>query len=705
MTQLQYTPDTEIEIESASAIRQLARHFGSHEAGIPEWAKNAADAYIRDQVPRERRVIVLLLTDTQPASPASIACLDFVGMTSQDIEGYFRRWADTEASRRGAGIPDIQGGHGHGGKAYMIQLFDDYAYLHTVRGTRGCKYGVASGQVHFGYMPSLAAGRDYPVASRREELERALAPMGIGLDDLPEAARQSFAQSEGFTLVRGVNPTGYEQVIGVPQIIGKVILDPQMVRTLHFCDVYVVANGTPFNAGRPLTLPQIAPMKGAEAPILFDIPGELTDPVSGRPVSTTARGAFPAGKLILRTAERDMRYGPRKYRHNIWFIAQADLIGLIAVPELEVESRYQSRIYGECFLDALEAYKQSDRRRLTESPLTRALSDWIRAQIEGYCQLFEKRDQRVYSHKERRALSRINAALDGWKNQFIEELMEGLWTVEHVGTRRQQHREAPAGPPSPPSAPEADGPADTRLPQSTAAFYEQERAFFQETVQQWGQANPHLVGFAAEPLPASLSLNVAALQGTRLDDLPLAAAFAREVVQSQVEEVPAGPAAPEAVPGSTLEAGAEPETAPAAAPRSPRPRPPRYPRMLISGIDPDPDTGLLVNFTSEDPPVVQEPRDAERNIWWINSAAPLAKLYLDEAQGYGYASTEWRIYHLERIIEIMAKIRLSLEASLGEDVSYATWAQKWNEIAAQMQEQAAESLREFIDSGRLPARG
>jgi len=709
MTQLQYTPDAEIKIESASAIRQLAQHFGSHEAGIPEWAKNAADAYIREQMPRKRRIIVLIFEDSQQTTPPSIACLDFVGMTSQDIEHYFRRWADTDASQRGTEIPDIQGGHGHGGKAYMIRLFDDYAYLHTVRGGRGCTYGVAGGQVHFGYMPTPEEGRDFIVDNRQQELERALAPMRVQFEDLPKAARQSFAQSEGFTLVRGVSPKGYENEIGVPRIISKVIPDPQMVRTLHFCDVYVIANGIPFNKGRPITLPRITPMKGAEAPVIFEIPTKLVDPVSGRPVSTTGQGELAAGKLILRTSERDMRYGPRKYRHNIWFVAGADLIGLVAVRELGVESRYRNRIYGECFLDALEEYKQSDRRRITESPLTRALNNWIREQIEGYCKLFEKRDQRVYSHKERRALSRINAALDGWKNQFIDELMEGLWTAAHGRTRRRQ-REASAGRPD---VPVEAGPGEAQaglLPQSSAAFYEQERAFFQETLQQWGQENPDLAGFATEPLPESLTLNESSLQGAELDSLSLAEVFAREVIESQQEEAASvSENGWEQIPGRPWEAGegppADKETTKKAAPRKRRAQSPRYPQILISGIDPDPDTGWLVQFAPEDPPVVQEPRDVERNIWWINSAAPLAKLYLDETEGYGYASTEWRVYHLERVIEIMAKIRLSLEAEWGEDVSYDTWAQRWNEIAAQMQEQAAGSLREFIDEGKLPRRG
>ena len=49
-----------------------------------------------------------------------------------------------------------------------------------------------------------------------------------------------------------------------------------------------------------------------------------------------------------------------------------------------------------------------------------------------------------------------------------------------------------------------------------------------------------------------------------------------------------------------------------------------YPRILISGVNKDPDTVMDVNFQNDDPPVVQRPEDANRNIWWINSTSPFA---------------------------------------------------------------------------------
>ncbi len=46
-----------------------------------------------------------------------------------------------------------------------------------------------------------------------------------------------------------------------------------MMRTLELCKVYAVINGELFNKGRPLTLPEIEPMEGAEQPKLTQFGG------------------------------------------------------------------------------------------------------------------------------------------------------------------------------------------------------------------------------------------------------------------------------------------------------------------------------------------------------------------------------------------------------------------------------------------------
>lgn len=130
-----------------------------------------------------------------------------------------------------------------------------------------------------------------------------------------------------------------------------------------------------------------------------------------------------------------------------------------------------------------------------------------------------------------------------------------------------------------------------------------------------------------------------------------------------------------------------------------------FPKILVSEIDPDPETMDRVEFSREEPPVLQRARDVDRNIWWINSAAPLARTYLDRDRGYGYDTREWRIYHLERIIEVMARIAIAYATEQGEEMTMDSWVTRWGDVASDMQLHAANTLGDYIDNGVLPTDG
>src|SRR5712691_3098898 len=102
MAQLIYTPDEDVKVHEENAIRLICSAFQSHESGLPEWLKNSADAYARDDAPQAKRVIVVIFDYGRKGHSPSISCLDFVGMTSVAIEENFRIWADPEAAARGA---------------------------------------------------------------------------------------------------------------------------------------------------------------------------------------------------------------------------------------------------------------------------------------------------------------------------------------------------------------------------------------------------------------------------------------------------------------------------------------------------------------------------------------------------------------------------------------------------------------------------
>jgi hypothetical protein len=55
-----YTPDPDLKVHD-HAIKLLCQPFQTHENGLPEWPKNAADEYARRNTPESGRIIVITL--------------------------------------------------------------------------------------------------------------------------------------------------------------------------------------------------------------------------------------------------------------------------------------------------------------------------------------------------------------------------------------------------------------------------------------------------------------------------------------------------------------------------------------------------------------------------------------------------------------------------------------------------------------------
>ena len=83
-------------------------------------------------------------------------------------------------------------------------------------------------------------------------------------------------------------------------------------------------------------------------------------------------------------------------------------------------------------------------------------------------------------------------------------------------------------------------------------------------------------------------------------------------------------------------------------------------------------------------------------------ASPLARRYIDAAKG-GAKNPEWRVYLLERYIEIMVKIILTYGYSHGENLTFETMLRRWEEESALMQQRAVESLASFLSGGQVEA--
>ena len=70
---------------------------------------------------------------------------------------------------------------------------------------------------------------------------------------------------------------------------------------------------------------------------------------------------------------------------------------------------------------------------------------------------------------------------------------------------------------------------------------------------------------------------------------------------------------------------------------------------------------------------------------------------------FGPESREWRIYHIERYIDVIVQISMS-QGPESEDQMYAgDWMARWGERAADIQAAAARGLATFIHDGDLPS--
>lgn len=752
MSDFIYTPDKDVKVHEEGAIRLICKPFQSHESGLPELVKNSADAYSRENVDSEDRIIIVSLQDGKGRSPASISCIDFVGMTSEVIEQDFRHWADPDAAtRRAENLLEVQGGHGNGGKCYMTQMFEDHALAHTVRNGKGCKYGVVGGSITFGYIPDKADGRDFSVPDTIAELMSALGDSGITLAKLDTGLRSKLEKSRGFTVVRGVGPRGLKRKIKANDIIEALIGHVQMIRTLELCRVYVFHNGEMLNEGLPLSLPEIEPMEDVDVRKI-PIPSKLKDPQTGDTVSTIGDGSLPEGVLDLLTSAKSMRW-KNKMRHVVSFRSNSGYIGYIPVRELDVESAYRDRIYGECTLQALDQFKQNDRARLASSPLVRAVEAFISSKVEDLAREFEKKDERKYDRKERNALSEMNEALDQWKNRFLNRFMT---SGGGIGVNP---------PPPPPTLPSGvPNSMELQLSHTKAGvnvslrprlrFFDKNGRQIKATEFRWvsedtnvalvdddltviNTFSPGRTNIYAETSDGKLTSNKVELEVVHIHDVRIVPdsvevrvsgrqrlrAICQLADRTESDEVNLVWTEDDPTCARVSAAGfvfgfTEGETTVIAGddhfqskpahikviPAASGPGPGTgsgYPRVLVSDIDPDPDTGEQVTFSEDDPPVWQRVQDADRHIWWINTSAPLARLFLDQKEGYGYGTREWRIYMLERYVEVMAQISILTSSEVSSHTGHE-WIMEWGSRIARIQSLAADDLSDFINTGSLP---
>ena len=758
MNKLHYTPGP-TKVHRQGVIRQLCRPFLSHENGLPEWVKNSAAAYLRDDAAADRRTILIVLQNGKGDAPASISCLDFVGMTGVHVDRDFSEWGDPESATReapeGVQLGEL-GGHGHGGKCYMTQMFDDYALLRTVRGGRGCVFGVEGGTFALGWVPNVEEGREFAVPDSQALLRKYLSEVGVSWGNLPESVVNASLDSPSFTLMTGFAPRFYRNRIPHHPLVDSLANHHQMARALQLCDIHLMVNGRPLNNGEPLSLPEIEPMKGFESPKVITVPEALLDPMTDRKCPTQEAGDEP-GTLMIYTSAKSMTRGgrnPRRGRHVVDYHVDGGSVGAVGMLALGVSSSFVDYLYCDCSLKSLETYKTNQRGPLVSSPLTRALENWIAKEAADYCRVFENREKRRIRQKDQDEASRLNEWLDSWKNEFLQDFMQQTRGINIVSP--------PHPPPLPSGTPASIQVNLTHQRAGIGVYFRPSIRFFDSTGQrirqvpyQWisDDTNVALVDedlvcvstfsegstqISAELMDRTLKSNKVPLEVLRINGIRIVpnevemTAGSRRRFEAictlpdgseqsgifltwmeddpKVAQVSASGLVYASNPGKTQVTATDDQckqdvranvtVTPAEIRDDDESTGSGFPRVLLSGIDCAPNEDEPPEFSGDHPPVFQRPRDTEENIWWINLSSPFARLYFDADGTYGPRSREWRMYHVERLIDIMVQIALTqVDEESEESLGSIDWLDRAAEYQAQFRQDAIHDLAGFIETG------
>jgi hypothetical protein len=442
MTALAFLRD--IPMDKTHTLDQMTGRFQGVRDGLPELVKNSKDQYMRRGVTdrRDRQVVVLV-----NIPKLSLGVLDFAGARPEDFAGW-QTWSSRTASRAETS-GDIEGGHGNGGKAFMVRGSTKSAHMDSCSDGRRTKMGFDNETPNRRYFPGYAIVGDEQVKdvaepNARERLDEALGEFGFRFGDLPLAAQEAFSRRNAFTLVAisGVKDwagrrrtTVVKAVREIPEMLAS---HAQAALTIETCDVWVLV-GRKLLTSTPLERELPEPFQGFEDLQRIPVPPDLIDPRSGEMVST-GRGTEAEKFLHLRTSGKQLRMTEeRKALNSIRVRNERNVVANWPVARLapRAESAF---VYGDLRVPDLvgEHLADSHRSELADTPLARALEDWVSDQIDLVAQQIQ------------RALARETKSADQAKAtqtlQEMRELMRDFLGSEETPLEEEQDGDGDDGP-------------------------------------------------------------------------------------------------------------------------------------------------------------------------------------------------------------------------------------------------------------------
>lgn len=387
-----------------------------HEKGLAEWLKNSVDAYIRANVPDSKEYVLLRFTDSEKNN-AVFECIDFVGMSSVDIDKALKRWGDPEAAKRGV-AKRVYGGHGNGGKFYMRQMFKKSYFMTYKNGFLNI----------FGFNENKRYGFANQFKNKKVNYQEALKMANIEEKYIPPEYLEKIKNNKsGFTLVKGISPNGMKNKIKINKICERLKKHPQSMRIMERINVWVIHNDSLITDN--LRSERIKPLKNFEEPLIFRIPSKLTHKQGNEEeVVYLANKKYEAGKLILKTSEIALISNSKYTELNrIDIIGGLGVVASYHLRELGLYFPQTDFIYGECICPILEDVNDdcvmNDRNKLVpENKKTKALIQFIKDKTEELCKKISLKEQKEKEDINKNISSDYNNFLNTWKNRFMSKM-------------------------------------------------------------------------------------------------------------------------------------------------------------------------------------------------------------------------------------------------------------------------------------------
>lgn len=422
-----YNFESDIPIDRDHTLEQITGRFQAVKDGLPELVKNSKDQYnrLRLQESDVRHVVVAISTDLR-----TILVLDFGGARSLHFQNW-KMWSSREASRASE-FSDIEGGHGNGGKGFMVRGSSSESYLESCIENARTRLGYDNKTAARRYKPGVAVLKgnvevsDLHTPDVQAALNSILSEVGLSLSDLPSQARRAFELRQAYTAVvvksikdwSRLSPKSLDQ--RAAQIAEDLVLHPQADRTISTCSVWVIVDGQE-SVPSPLQIQQPSPLVGFENLPVIAVPSELVDPETGTVISMDG-GSGSYGALQLATSAGQLRQSDRTKVKNVIRISNdrntlaywtlSDLVGV-------AESGF---VYGTLTAPILgpDHTVGADRSALADTMVVRALKKWCTDQVHELVNEIRDARSSETNEGERTKASRTLGSLRELMRRFLQ---------------------------------------------------------------------------------------------------------------------------------------------------------------------------------------------------------------------------------------------------------------------------------------------